>query len=102
MTIGKSKAKYAERETGNLSLGQYGQQFSSGTTAVTGKVIVAIQFVTNTTFTTLTPETSDFIGTSGGAGDDVTNGDIFPAGLTIFGQWTGYELNYGSVIPYFG
>ena len=39
-------------ESGNLGLGQMGAIFEDGTTAVSGKKIVAIQFVEDTTFTT--------------------------------------------------
>ena len=78
-----------------------GQLFESGTTVISGKKIVAIQFVDDSTFTTLTPETSDFIGNTGGSGDSVTT-DTFPAGMTIYGQWTAFTLASGTVIAYQG
>ena len=61
------------------------------------------KFIADSTFTTLTPIGSSYIGTGGdGAGDAVTSGDTFGAGVTIFGRWSTFTLNSGKVIAYLG
>lgn len=96
------KANYSVQKASNLSLGQGGCLFEDGTDAISGKTIVAIQFITDSKFTTLTPIDSNYIGTAGGNGDAIVNTDIFPAGMTIYGQWTAFTLADGSVIAYLG
>lgn len=93
--------KYSAGEAGSVALGQGGSLFEDGTTAVTANV-VAIQFITDSKFTTLTPTNSNYIGTAGGNGDAIVNTDIFPAGMTIYGNWTAFTLADGSVIAYLG
>ena len=90
------------KEAANVSLGGVGCFIEDGTTAITGKKIVAIQFLTDTTFQTLTPNNSSYIGTSGGNGDNIDSNNTFPTGLTLFGQFTGFTLATGSVIAYEG
>ena len=94
--------KYSVVESGNVSLGQPGCLFEDGTSAVSGKEIIAIQFLADSTFTTLTPEDANYIGTSGGNGDAIDSSNTFPQGLTIFGRWTAFTLASGSVIAYLG
>jgi len=89
-------------EAGNIGLGQAGAIFEDGTTAVSSKQIVAIQFVDDSTFTTLTPNSSQFVGTASGNGDNIDSSNSFPAGMTIFGQWTAFTLASGAVIAYQG
>ena len=89
-------------EAQNAALGQAGAIFEDGTTAVSSKKIVAIQFVDDSAFTTLTPSTSDFIGTAGGNGDAIDSSNSFPAGMTIYGQWTAFTLASGTIIAYQG
>tara|TARA_R110000823_G_scaffold105140_4_gene223498 strand:+ start:374 stop:676 length:303 start_codon:yes stop_codon:yes gene_type:complete len=89
-------------ESNNVGLGQAGAIFEDGTTAISGKTVVAIQFIADSTFTTLTPENSNYIGTSGGNGDAVDSSNSFPAGVVIFGRWTAFTLASGSVIAYLG
>ena len=89
-------------EAQNAALGQAGAIFESGTTAISGKKIVAIQFLEDSTFTTLTPGSSDFIGTASGSGDAIDTSNTFPQGMTIFGQWTAFTLASGTVIAYLG
>lgn len=93
---------FDEQEAGNVGLGQGGCIFEDGTDAVSGEQITAIQFVTDSTFTTLTPEDSSFIGTSGGNGDAIDSSNTFPTGMVIFGRWTGFTLAEGSVVAYLG
>ena len=94
--------KYSVQESQNVSLGQNGCLFEDGTGDITGKKIVAIQFITASTFTTLTPSSSSYIGTAGGNGDAIDTSNEFPAGITIFGDWTAFTLDSGSVIAYLG
>ena len=94
--------KYSVVESGNVSLGQAGCLFEDTTGAVTGKNIVAIHCLAEVKFTTLTPESSSFIGTSGGNGQAIAAGDAFPSGTIIFGRWTGFTLAAGSVVAYLG
>ena len=97
--------KYTVNEANNVQLGQAGSIFDNGgggsTTAPTGD-IVAIQMIADTTFTALTPVNNSYIGTSGGSGDAVTNGDTFGAGVTIFGRWSSFTINSGKAIAYLG
>ena len=93
--------QYSAGEAGSVALGQGGSLFEDSTSAVTANV-VAIQFITDSKFTTLTPRNSTFIGTAGGNGDAIVNTDIFPAGMTIYGDWTAFTLADGSVIAYLG
>jgi len=97
--------KYTVVESGNIGLGQSGAIFetiAAGATVVSGKKIVAIQFVDDSAFTTLTPSSSDFIGTASGNGDAITSSHTFPAGMTIYGQWTAFTLASGIIIAYQG
>jgi len=96
-----SSRQYSDQQALNLGLGQAGCIFEDGTSAVSG-AIVAIQFLEDSTFTTLTPEDSSFIGTSGGNGDAIDTGNTFPTGMVIFGRWTGLTLATGSVVAYLG
>ena len=94
--------KYSVQESNNVSLGQNGCLFEDGIYAITGKSIVAIQFISDSTFTTLTPSSSAYVGTAGGNGDAIDSSNTFPAGVVIFGSWTAFTLASGSVIAYLG
>ena len=99
--------KYTVIESGNVQLGQAGSFLELSTTDNTStvlgnKIITAITMIEDTTFTTLTPTDSTFIGNSGGSGDNLTTSETFPAGMTIFGRWSAFRLNSGKVIAYFG
>jgi len=94
--------KYQVNEANNIALGQAGCLFEDGVNAITGKSIVAIQFLEDTTFDALLPDNSSYIGTAGGNGDAVDSSNTFPQGVTIFGRWTGFTLASGSVVAYLG
>ena len=95
--------KYTVQEAQNAALGQAGAIFEDGTTAITGKKIVAITMLVDTVFSVLLPEDSSFIGTTGGNGDAIDTSNTFPKGVTIYGRWTGFTLNAsGGVIAYLG
>jgi len=97
LQVDKTGALYTVEETGQL-----GAIFEDGTTAVSSKQVVAIQFLEDTTFTTLTPADSSFIGTASGNGDNIDTGNTFPQGMTIFGRWTAFTLASGSIVAYQG
>ena len=97
LQVDKTGALYTVEETGQL-----GAIFEDGTTAVSSKQVVAIQFLEDTTFTTLTPADSSFIGTASGNGDNIDTSNTFPQGMTIFGRWTAFTLASGSIVAYQG
>ena len=112
--------------TASANQAAFGQMGSSFTNAATeleppaGHVIVAIQFLADTTVNSLSPENGadgicfgDATGETGkasaggaliNAGSD-SNLTVFPKGLTIYGRWTGISIDAdadGGVICYFG
>jgi|TARA_R100000734_G_C3306115_1_gene96597 hypothetical protein len=97
-----SKRHFSVLESNNVALGQGGCLFEDGTSAITGKKIVAIQFLEDSTFTTLTPADSSYMGTAGGNGDAIDSSNTFPQGVTVFGSWTAFTLASGSVVAYLG
>lgn len=107
--------------------GQLGSSFIDTTGAHTppsGKVIIAIQFLEDTTLAGLVADVSQIDGTAvagntgyfshttavavvhGAGSDETDSGTSFPKGLTIYGRWTSIELSgasaSGGVICYFG
>ena len=110
--------------------GQLGSAFTEEDAALTpptGKVIVAITFLEDTTLTALTPATDMYLdGTTGadlagaaaffgsvtavaanGANAaEIDNATVFPKGLTIYGRWSSVDPNgastTGGIICYFG
>ena len=98
-----------------MAFGQHGSGFIDGALlyeAPAGKVVVAMTFLEETTFSTLTPEaTGDCFGraTDSGQGNNnevVASGTKFPKGLTVYGRWTSFTPNAeaanGGVIVYLG
>ena len=103
----------------SAEFGQDGSLFSANTDALAPpkhKVFVAITFVTDTVFNTLTAEdTAKFMGTgtashNNSAGNATAlEGELgqvvsgtFPAGLTIHGRWPAIDLTSGSIVAYIG
>jgi len=97
LQVNKTGALNVTETTGHL-----GAIFEDGDTNTTSKQIIAIQFIEDTTFTTLTPVDSSYIGTASGNGDAIDTSNVFPQGMTIFGRWTGYRLASGTVVAYQG
>ena len=95
--------KYSVNESNNIGLGQAGSILETGTTAVSGKEIVAITFLDDSVFSVLTPDsgTNLYIGNSNNNGDS-TASVTFPQGVTIFGRWSAFTLSSGSVVAYLG
>lgn len=74
--------------------GQNGNAIVTGAyTTPAGYNVIAISFIEATTFTSLTPLTSEFI-------ENPTA--TFPAGLTIYGNFSAMEIATGSAIVYLG
>ena len=103
-------------------LGQFGSIFTDGTGAVavpTDYIICAITVLGAATFTELTVEdaaaktmfasgdgaahnesTDSETVDQGSGGLVIANDDSFPAGITLYGRYTGFTLAGGSVIAY--
>jgi hypothetical protein len=81
------------------SLGAYGAEYISNTTAVTSKNYCAITMLEDTTFTTLTASNW-----SAGSTSSIytTSAVTYPKGLTIFGTFTEVTLLTGKIIAYKG
>ena len=103
--------QYAVIEAQNLSIGQAGSILVTGTTAVTcgagTGVFVAIQFIEDTVFGTLTSEVSQVYPASDGTSTSIdanagsaATAVTFPQGMTIFGRWTKINLASGACIAY--
>ena len=106
--------KYSVQESLNASLGQKGSIFIDQATADQDAVclngtFVAITFIEDTVFQTLTAETAQLYPADNGtstiidanAGSEV-DGQTFPQGLTIYGRWTTINLVSGKIIAYVG
>ena len=100
--------------------GQLGSGFTdegSALTPPTGKVIVAITFLEETTLAGLVADTSQgndaayfshttAVAGNGGNAAETDSGTKFPKGVTIYGRWTSVTLSgasaEGGIICYFG
>ena len=105
---------YSADSAASVALGQGGSIIAStdAVTALNG-AFVAIQFIEDSVFesgaTGLVAETTqlfpDDAGTStsvSASGGVVSDGITFPAGMTIYGRWTKFNLAGGSIIAYIG
>ena len=101
------------------AVGQLGSGFvddGGAFTPPTGKVIVAIQFLADTTLTALVADTaqgndvaffshSAVVTGNGTNAEETDSSQIFPKGLTIYGRWTAVTATAdadGGIICYFG
>jgi len=86
---------------------------TSAETPGRGNYFCAIECITATTFTALISEKIDddsdgeaadvsvYINTEGtDAGTAIVSGDTFPVGTILYGKWTSFTLNSGSVVAY--
>ena len=83
---------YTVHEAQNASLGQGGSALITGTAAAvaaTGKAIIAITFLATASVNSI----------SNGSG---TDGEVFAAGVTIYGRWSQIQLASGKVMVYLG
>lgn len=80
-------------------------------TPPTGKVVVAITVVNDCKFNELDQVNQNnvaYFGTetqiteNGVGAEEVAEGNLFPAGITMYGRWNKVHLQQGSVILYFG
>ena len=105
---------YSVQEAQNSALGQAGsilidQSTTDATASPKFGSFVAIQFIEDTVFGTLTSESSQLWPASGETSTSI-DGDAgaaatvvtFPQGMTIFGRWTAINLVSGSCIAYVG
>ena len=110
---------YTVHEAQNASLGQGGSALITGTalsTVVAGKSIVAITFLENTQFHAdgLIQEDVDglaardiWVNSATASVNSISNGsstdgEVFAAGVTIYGRWTSVRLSSGKVMVYLG
>ena len=110
---------FTVQEAQNATMGQAGAIYEAGTHLIEAPsevVFVAIQFITDTIFDSsnteglIAEDNQKWPNSASGANDwdtstgngDTTNGDTFPAGLTIYGRWTKFKLASGSIIAYVG
>ena len=113
----RKERTYSVQQSENISLGQAGSIFVTGTTAVTcgqpSGIFVAIQFIEDTVFASasggLVAESEQLFPDYAGTGTDIDtdggaaiDGETFPQGMTIFGRWTGFTLASGACIAYVG
>jgi len=94
--------------------GQMGSGFADGTASLTppsGKKIVAIQFLSDSTLGRLNQSNSAGDAYFGHIAQDsdlqpgsvaTDGGNTFPAGITVFGRWSEVKLLTGSAIVYYG
>ena len=119
MGINSTEVAYNFAQLGSLIV-----DTNTAATPPTGKVFVAIQFLADTTFDASgglvadndTGNGLEYVGTeaaahdagsasatSGTGGVQVDASNVFPKGMTIYGRWTGINLNSaGTVIAYIG
>ena len=110
-----SMRQYAVIESQNLAMGQAGSILVTGTTACTNLkgVFIAIQVIEDCVFASgsggLIAETEQLFPDDTGAGTLIDadagaaiDGITFPAGVTIYGRWTGFTLASGKVLAYVG
>ena len=107
---------YSVQQSENISLGQAGSIFVTGTSAIScvapSGIFVAIQFIEDTVFVSssggLSAETEELfpddtgVGVSVSANGAAIDGETFPQGMTIFGRWTGFQLVSGACVAYVG
>ena len=117
----KGLQKYTVTEASNITLGQAGVAFLSGTSTYTppeGQVVVAIQFVEDTLFddatdgnetlgadqTASTDPSNWATDEQGGPGTNsvAINQTMMLAGMTIYGRWKQVAFDSGKAFLYLG
>jgi len=96
---------YSVVESGNLGLGQVGSAVLDDGESITSIVgsAIAITMLEDTTFTFLTQTDATITGTGTSTyGNSIANTDVFPAGVTIYGNWSVVTVNAGLCIAYLG
>ena len=93
-----------------ITFGQMGSFYTDSTTttvrAAAGKIISAITFLEETTFSALVSRDADLcvntVTASGQNGEILGSDQVFPRGVTIYGKWKEFSLYSGAVIAYQG
>jgi hypothetical protein len=91
--MAKDFKKYDVKSANNFALGQGGTVVETGTTALTGLNVYAIQMLADTVFSTLT---------DAGASGDAMTGFTMLAGTIIYGEFTAITLTSGKIRAYTG
>tara|TARA_R100000234_G_C4857290_1_gene117707 strand:- start:182 stop:508 length:327 start_codon:yes stop_codon:yes gene_type:complete len=101
-----STSKFSVVAANNIGLGQVGSAVLDDGESVASlgtDTVVAITMLEDTTFTTLTQSDAKITGTGTSThGNSVVNTDVFPAGVTIYGNWSAITVNAGLCIAYLG
>ena len=107
------------------NFGQIGSGFSDEAVAITpptGKVIIAMTFLSDTSLTAMVADTSGYTASDGSTGEayfshttavaanggnasETDSGTVFPKGITVYGRWTSVTTpasTSGGVIFYYG
>ena len=107
-----TSSKLSTNQAQNIQLGQAGSILATtgNNATVGGQVFVAITFITASEFeggsTGLVAEVPyQYPSSTAGStlivsGSVESDGITFPAGMTIYGRWTAFELTSGSCIAY--
>jgi hypothetical protein len=99
-------AYYSVVDSQNVALGQSGSALLDNGESISSlgsKNVIAITMLEDTTFTTLTQTSASGTGTGTSThGNSVVNTDVFPAGVTIYGEWSAVTVNAGLCIAYLG
>jgi hypothetical protein len=103
-------SNYSVAEAQNVSLGQAGVAFLSGTgtyTPPTGQVVVAIQAVDDITFDSADATTAESLWPTDaqggpGTGSVAINQTTIPSGMTIYGRWDTVAFDSGKAFLYLG
>ena len=93
-----------------ITFGQMGSVYTETTTSTVranaGKIISAITFLEETTFSALVAQDENLcintVTTGGGQQGDILGDQVFPRGVTIYGKWKEFSLASGAVIAYQG
>tara|TARA_R100000458_G_C8277647_1_gene253242 strand:- start:953 stop:1276 length:324 start_codon:yes stop_codon:yes gene_type:complete len=106
----KGLQKYTTNEAQNITLGQAGVAFLSGTgtyTPPSGQVVVAIQFMEDTRFDNGGATTAESLWPTddqggAGTGGQAINQSVMLAGTTIYGRWNTVAFDSGKAFLYLG
>ena len=112
MGINSSEVSYGFGQMGSILItGTTNAVTSNDVSGMSDAVFVAITFLEDTVFDnaglTATDNTMFINDTTASTGIDanggaVTDGETFPAGVTIYGRWTSILLDSGKCIAYIG
>lgn len=111
MAYKDSSVDYGFGQMGSVFLKDVATITSNGKTGMEEAVFCAITFLEDTQFAStgglIAEDNTMYINSDAGQtgitdNSDVTNGEIFPKGVTIYGRFTQISLASGKVIAYIG